>query len=414
METTQLVLRREAQRARYRHAWWVALAAGLSGNALLVLAVWAAAPRAAPAAVSVMPTPAAQAPIVVSTPVVPPVIVVIPAQPAAAPASVLALGDLGPCPAPSAARPSGALRQPQMDDEITGFAGAPTDSRWLAVWSRTELRVSRDGGASWDRVLDGPGDLLDASFDCHGRVLALRDGNGLGIRDGAREAWRAVPGVTVRIPRDDEEYPHYQAGLVGGGRSIAVVGPKTGDDISTAYVAISDDGGATWHHEDLGWYEGRTSTAWDGDTLRVAVPQTDCMSEGIRLVTITGGGSRSEEIDEWSQQIALHNGAVHGVSWDCPNITNVDDGLGLCTWRQGKGWKPVPLVPVESGGGDNGFDLLLIDGPVDVLVRGLLVQTVGAGKLGRARQWPEGAEPLGTDLAGRLWGKHSDDTLIRR
>lgn len=410
METTQQVLRREAQRARYRHAWWIALAAGVSGNALLVLSMWAVAPRPAPAAVSVMPAAAPSAPVILSSPAAAPVIVVMQAPATTAPAQ--ALGDLGPCPEPHAARPSGALRQPRLDGEPVGFAGAPTDSRWLAVWTTSELHVSRDGGASWDRVLDGPGDVIDATFDCHGRVLALRDGNGLGIRDGAREAWRTVPGVAVRIPRADEEYPHHVPELVGGGRTLAVIGPQSGDDDYHANVAMSDDGGATWRHADLGWYEGSAEGEWTGDTLHVMIPWTDCMAEGIRLVTVSAGGVRSEEIDEWSQQTALDRGAVHGVSWSCPPDYNSAD-TALCTWRQGKGWRSVPLEPAPTGS-DAGYDLFLVDGPVDVLVREHIVQTIGSRKLGRAREWPSGAEPLGTDLAGRLWGKDADGTLIRR
>ncbi len=413
METTQPTLRRQAQRVRHRHAWWIAIAAGVAGNALLVLAMWAAAPRPAPAAVSVMPAHAAPAPVIVSPPIAPPVIVVVPAAGVATAPAPAAFGDLGPCPAPHKARPSGALRPPRLDGAIAGFAGAPTDSRRVAVWTDEEVHVSADGGGSWDRVLDGPGAVLGVSFDCHGRVLALRDGNGLGMRDGPREAWRSVPAMSMRV--SDEAAPRYAPKVVGGGRAVAVVGNREGDD-GEAWAALSDDGGATWRHVSLGWYEGVSSAAWHRDTLQVVLPWTDCRDEGIRLVTVTPRGVRAEEIEEWAQQVALDRGAVLGVSWECPAPAR--DALEvehqLCAWRDGVGWRSLLLGPVADDGGDAGYALTLVDGPTDVVVHGASVQTIGARKLGRARAWPLGADVLGTDLAGRLWGKDADGSLIRR
>jgi hypothetical protein len=208
------------------------------------------------------------------------------------------------------------------------------------------------------------------------------------------------------MPRNDEERPHHQAELVGGGRAIAVVGPKPGVDDDDASVAISDDGGATWRHADLGWYAGKATGEWSGETLRVLMPWTDGQSEGIRVVTITAGGVDLQELDEWSAQVALDRGTVHGLALDC------EDGR-LCTWRQGKGARSLPLDPIPSGR-DQGHDLRLVDGPVDVVVRDFVVQSIGARKLGRAREWPQGAWVLGTDLAGNLWGRNGDGLLIRR
>jgi hypothetical protein len=408
METTQLALRREAQRARFRHAWWIALAAGATGNGLLVLAMWAAAPRPAPAAVNVMPaaaTAAAPAPVIVMSPVAPPVIVVVPPV-AQAPAT---FGDLGPCPAPYRERPTGALRQP-TDQEIKHLAGSPSDSRLVAAWTDFDLYVSRDGGSSWDHVLDGPGQIVDASFDCHGRALVLREKNGLGIRDGVREGWRAIPGIEMKLGEDDE--PHYTSTLVGGGRSIAVVGPNEGMD---GWVAVTDDGGATWRHVSLGWYEGRTYSAWDGDTLRVVVPWTDCMSEGIRLEVITPAGSTSEELDEWTHDVGLDRGVVYGVSEHCERSVGLDEQPPeLCLWRNGRDRRTALRPAPAQSRGDDGIVMQLVDGPVDVVVRNDVVQTITGTRLGRARAWPIDAEVLGTDLAGRLWGTDADGTLIRR
>ena len=52
--------------------------------------------------------------------------------------------------------------------------------------------VSLDGGLTFTQVLDGPGAVRDVTFDCFGHAVALR-ANKVGIRDGTRETWRAVP-----------------------------------------------------------------------------------------------------------------------------------------------------------------------------------------------------------------------------
>ena len=433
------MLRRHVEGARRRRGWWLLACGGVGtgvGLGGLVALALTGVRAATPPAVAV--TAAAPPATVVVAP--PPLVVVVPAPaPVVAPAMVAPpdpapapFGDLGPCPAPHQARPRGRLVQPPVGDVVVGVAGAPTDSRWVATWTADHVFVSRDGGASWDRVLDGPGRVLDASFDCHGRVLVLRDvadptgalgadggadggagvgagagaSVGVGVRHGAREVWRAVPGVALRRP--DDEQPRYPARLAGGGRAIAVVGGR-GDEDGEAVAAVSDDAGASWRHVELGWYDGvRLAATWDDETLRVAVPWTDCMSEGLRLVTVTARGARSEEIAEYASQLVLEGGTLHAVSWECP-ATAGDRGEGLCAWRHGRGWRPV-AVPASTA--DDPPELVLIEGPVPVAVLGERFHTVGA-RLGRARAWPPGAAPLATDRAGRLWGLQ-DGELIRR
>ncbi len=408
METPTLGLRRQVQRARYRYVWVIAVGAGLGANALIALALWATAPRPpATPTVTVMPAPVmsagAAAVVVAVPPVMAPVIVVVPPAPPAA----AAFSDLGPCPAPHTARPSGRLTQPSSDHTpIVGVAAAPTDSRWVSAWTDDHLFVSRDGGESWDRVLDGPGAMIDASFDCHGRVLVLRDGLGLGVRDGAREAWRMVPGIAVVRQADRDE--RYAARVVGGGRAIAVVGARP-EELDHAHAAISDDGGASWWHADLDWYEGaRLAAAWHGTALRVVVPWTDCMSEGTRLVTVTAAGVRSEEIDEATSQLALDGGAIHGVSWQCPGTPSSG---GMCTWRPRGGWSAM-AVPAGAASDDEAGQL--VDGPTDAVVIGERIYTIVAHQLARGRTWSVDWRLLGTDRAGRAWGTDAHGALINR
>jgi hypothetical protein len=49
-----------------------------------------------------------------------------------------------------------------------------------------------------------------------------------------------------------------------------------------------------------------------------------------------------------------------------------------------------------------------------VVIRNDVVQTLSGAHLGRARTLPDGFEALGTDLAGRVWGRDADGRLARR
>jgi hypothetical protein len=418
METHGLGLRRQVQRARHRYAWWLAMCAGVSASSLLALALWVStpAPRPPPAAPAVPaeaivirdPTPA---PVVISPQIVSPVIVVVPGAAVEPPRTPF--GDLGPCPAPHRAAPRGALVQPPAEATLLGVAAAATDSRWIAAWSEEQLFVSRDGGRAWLGVLDGPGRVLDASFDCHGRVLVLRAGTGLGVRDGADERWQPLTRVSVPAVEEDAAFaddPRYQPRLVGGGRRIAVIG-STGPDLGEAIAATTADAGTTWWHTDMSWYEGAdVRGAWHGETLRVLVPWTDCMSEGVRMVTITPDGSRIEELPIWTSQLALHGLDVHAVTYGCPASDGAVEGGALCFFRDRQGWSQTKLeVPVR----DDVIEPTLVDGAMDVLLVDGELFPVRNGKLGRGREWPTRSLPQTVDLAGRVWGIDGDELLRR-
>jgi hypothetical protein len=115
--------------------------------------------------------------------------------------------------------------------------------------------------------------------------------------------------------------------------------------------------------------------------------------------------------------IALDRGVVFGISPYCDNLAGADDDEPppeLCLWRSNHdGRTALRAAPVEARGED-GVVMQLVDGPVDVVVRNDVVQTISGARLGRARAWPVDAEALGTDAAGRVWGKDADGKLIRR
>ncbi len=419
METDGLALHRQVQRARYRYASWLALCAGVSSSALLALALWVTSPPAPqPAPAPTAPTSAMlvrDEPVVVAPQIVPPVIIVVQQTQTPAVARERApFGDLGPCPAPHKVAPRGALVQPPRY-MLRGVATAPTDTRWVAAWDAEHVYVTRDGGTSWDRVLDGAGAVLDVAFDCHGRVFALRRGSGLGVREGADETWRNIAGIHIgevddEVP-DPGEHRDYAPRLLGGGRKIVVLGTASAEQ-GDAFAAISSDGGASWSHVNLSWYEGGSIYGdWQGDTLRVVIPWTDCMSEGVRMVTITPEGTQTSELDIWANELAIDGTEIHALSSNCPAIGD-DEYPAICLWRPRKGWSELPIV--GPPGGDEDRAIMLIDGARDVLWIDDHIVPIQHGRTGRARPWPDGATPRAVDLSGRVWGLDGQHQLVRR
>lgn len=410
------VLRKQLARVRRHHVGWIALAGATAANAALALALVPSAPRTAFPHITVVAPPPAPAPVYQPH-------FHFAAAPAAAPASAPAalpdpFVDRGPCPAPYAAAPKGQPRLPIGSGALVGFAAAPTDSRWLAVWSRDRLFVSHDGGVAWSRVLDGTGRIIDASFDCHGRALVLRDGAGLGVRDDTREVWRPVPVQMYAVaesaaasegadgPAAEDAALRYRAHLFGGGRSIAVVGAGEVSDGNSAMVAVSDDVGASWRSSDLGYWEGETPYGgWRGDTLHLAMAWHDCMSEGTFVIAVSPTRTRVDDRGEYASAYAMVGTTVIGDGYECGGETG---DRGVCALGPG-GWRPL-LDPVALGE----TQVELVDGPVAVAIVGDRVHRVRTTGLGRGRPWPRGAQVLGTDRAGRLWGLDDTGALIRR
>lgn len=418
-------LRRHVQHARRRHAWWLALAGATAANAALAIALHAGrSSTPARAAPPPPPSPAPQltfvfrdAPAAASaaTPAPAPAPAPEPRPPPPPPA----FADLGPCPAPYTARTPGAFVPPQPPDaeELHGFAVSPTDTRLLAAWSREHLLVSRDGGRRWSRVLDGPGGMIDATFDCHGRAIALRHGFGLGIRDGARETWRHVPFLDAGTGGVDDAgelaSTNHRRRLAGGGRAIAVFG-VSGDDTSRGLALVSDDLGVGWRTADLGYYEsGAFTHAWTGDTLHVVIPIFDCSYASLRYTAIGPDGTTAHELERYAQQLALTGGAVVALD-GCHADGDATGEPGLCRWTAARGWRPLGgMQPPATDDGEPTYPYL-IDGPVDVVIDGNQLHTLRANGLGPWRPWPRDWTALTTDGAGRVYALDVDGQLVRR
>jgi hypothetical protein len=159
------------------------------------------------------------------------------------------------CPPPRRDVPTGALTQPP--EAIEQVRPSSTNSGWIAAWNEAHVYVSRNGGASWKRVDEGDdeergeGTVRDVDFDCFGRPLVVRG---------------SVPGID-----DDSDLV-----VLGGGPDMVVTGK--GGDSNMGRIAVSRDGGATWHLRNLieSWETPVYGRQYEDGSIATIVQQGDC------------------------------------------------------------------------------------------------------------------------------------------
>jgi hypothetical protein len=124
---------------------------------------------------------------------------------------------LAACPATFTVGTTGALHAPRGIHSITP---SHHDVRLLAAWSDDTLHVSVDEGLSFRRVLDHPGSIGDAAFDCRGRLHAIRGDGELGTYDprDKTERWTRVATFWSRRAEVDK------GRLILDGADVAVIG----------------------------------------------------------------------------------------------------------------------------------------------------------------------------------------------
>jgi hypothetical protein len=114
-----------------------------------------------------------------------------------------------PCPARYLQTTNAELESP--DDNISRVTASWFDTRRIAVWSDAHVYVSSDEGRSFTPVLDGDAPVVDAAFDCHGRLHVLRNDGALGVYDGNQVRWGSThevlpdladAGDTKLVPHD--------------------------------------------------------------------------------------------------------------------------------------------------------------------------------------------------------------------
>ena len=174
------------------------------------------------------------------------------------------------CPAPRTDAPRAKDVHPPQD--VNRVVASRTNAGWIAAWDEHKVLVSTDAGKTFMQMLDGPGEVDDVTFDCFGRAIVLRGKKWLGIRDGAREAWREVPGLAA----DDNN----TRALLGGGPDALVVGIS--DAGHGVRLAATSDLGASWWFRDVADYAEIDRTigyqAADG-SIQLMLTAPDCDSE---------------------------------------------------------------------------------------------------------------------------------------
>jgi hypothetical protein len=294
------------------------------------------------------------------------------------------------CPPPRLDAPRVTL--PKLDEQMVGVSPSRTNAGWIAAWSEEHAYISVDAGATFTRVLDGPGRLRAMSFDCYGRAIALRDDR-VGIRDGASETWKHVPGLRLVDTSDSPQ--EVQANLVGGGPDIVVLGTSYAEGW-IGRLAISNDAGESWRFHELGQgfephvhHDGRQDA--DG-TIHVAIGQADCSHDDLFWATIRTGTTTivRDVMPELSElaiygDVALSEQGVLGRSGSWKSVEGFFEGAAL---------RPLP-------------------GPYPVLINGNSAYRVRNGKAKELPLMVQG-DPRAMDPAGRIWSIACGHLLIAR
>lgn len=266
---------------------------------------------------------------------------------------------------------------PDLPESVHRMQPAPTNAGWIVAWNDDHVFVSYDAGATFTRVLDGDGDsiVLDASFDCYGRLVVLR-GDEVGIRDGTVERWHAVPrlhdedarGTTTRV-------------VLGGGPDIVVLGGSLTGPYE-ARVAISSDAAASWRYVDV---DAKPDLAHgqqhpDG-TIDAVVTTTLRAGDHLTWATIRGE-------DVTTRAASISESATSEIYGD---RLLVDD-----FWMRRDGERNDRTLPPEAS------RLAPLPGPYPVLEGDDKAYRLVDGQLRELPVTLDGA-PEAVDLAGRIW-----------
>jgi len=292
-----------------------------------------------------------------------------PPPPVAAPAG---------CPAPVTTIAKMTIQQPA--DEISTIVASVTNAGWIAAWNEQHIWVSHDGGATFERELDGPGDVGGVTFDCFGHAIAVRAG-AIGIH-AEHEVWHLVPGL-----RGDADSPH--GTLIGGGPDIAIVFDAT-SETQESELAISADHGASWSFRALAtaYEDGRTTGREHADgSFELAIAYGDCMRDPLTWFEISGDVITEVEDSASSARVLIHDHVAY-------------NGLALRARRGGEwaadDWKAIRGVPDDA-------DITWVDGASPRLIANHTIYRIVDGRAKRVGKLPPDLSPMAVDAAGRVW-----------
>lgn len=165
------------------------------------------------------------------------------------------------------------------------------DGRVAAVWTRSRLYITRDGGRSFTRALDRRGAIATALVDDRGTVFVLRPPRALGVqREDGAEAWRAMP-LVVRA--ETEEEPNVAAASNGTRSAWIVVNVSSGNDGPDSRLALTDDEGETWRVIRMPETTDRGIVDVNPDgSLRVLLWESDCSYDSVTMYRLAADARR--------------------------------------------------------------------------------------------------------------------------
>jgi hypothetical protein len=293
-----------------------------------------------------------------------------PPPPVAAPAG---------CPAPVTTIAKVTIQQPA--DEVTTIVASLTNAGWIAAWNEQHIWVSHDGGATFERELDGPGDVGGVTFDCFGHAIAVRAG-AIGIH-AEREVWHLVPGMQVAA-----DSPH--GTLIGGGPNIAIVFDATSETHQESELAISSDHGASWSFRalDTAYEDGRTTGREHADgSFELAIAYGDCMRDPLAWFEISGDDITEVEASAFSARVLIHDHVAY-------------NGLAVRSRRGGEwvadDWSAIRGVPDDA-------NITWVDGASPRLIANNTIYRIVDGRAKRVGKLPPDLSPMVVDAAGRVW-----------
>jgi hypothetical protein len=290
------------------------------------------------------------------------------------------IGERPSCPPPRHDAPWVA---PKLDEDIIAVRPAPSNAGWIVAWNHDHVLASYDAGATFQRVLDGDGQVRSASFDCWGHIVVQRAGR-IGVRDGTREAWHAVGGLDAT---DDAP-----GAIIGGGPDIVVVG-RAAEQQDNTRVAISSDGGVSWRfHEmyprlDADNVQGQQHT--DG-SIDLAYSIGDCMNDDVVIARIAHG-----HVETTTQMIA------EGSPFRVDDDAVLADGGWIS--RAGGDWHTYPFTNA----------VIPVPGAHHVMVSFDKTYRFVHGELRELPLVVEGT-PQAVDLAGRVWSVACGKPLVAK
>jgi len=267
---------------------------------------------------------------------------------------------------------------------MIGVVTARTNASWIAAWNDEQVQLSVDGGRTFKRVLDGSGRVRAVTFDCYGRVFAIRGGS-LGSRDGANEAWRVVPHI-----QGDSDSP---IALLGGGPDAIVVGVRSDADSWNARLAVTPDLGVSWWFRELVdyWETSNVTGRQDADgSIHMTITTADCMRDPVDWIRIVDGEVETDFLDSVGD-VQLFDDIAINAGWQ---------GVRWKRFREAE-WHAVKGIAPEI------TDAELFDGPLPrVLADGTLFKITNGRATRIDTKFPEHSGAV--DRGGRVWWIHAN------